>query len=85
MATKNISRVKIVDRKLGRQKAWGMCNFDTKLLEVDPRQDSKNYLDTMVHEMLHLYFPDEPEWRITKVATRMTNELWKRKYRRIQT
>ena len=55
------------------------------LIEIDPRQDSKCYMDTLIHEMLHAYFPEATEHEVEKMATRMANELWKRKFRRITT
>jgi len=83
MPKQTISGVKVVERKLGREKAVGQCYTNKGLVEIDPRQCSKDYLDTLIHEMLHLYFPEDEEWRVLKVATKMTNELWKKKYRRI--
>lgn len=84
MPKHRISRLKVVERKLGREEALGLCWKKTGLVEIDPRLDSKAYLDTLIHEMLHLYFPEEEEWRIAKVATKMANALWFRQYRRLQ-
>lgn len=82
MPKETIARMKVVERKLGREQALGQAHSDG-LVEIDPRQVSKEYLDTMIHEMLHIYFPDTPEWKIAKVATKMARTLWKSKYRRL--
>jgi hypothetical protein len=52
-------------------------------IEIDPRQVSKEYLDTLIHEMLHCFLPDLSERAITRMAHLMADEIWKRRYRRI--
>lgn len=81
---RQLPRVKVVERKLGREGAVGLCYQGAGLIEVDPRQTSKDYLDTLVHELLHHYFPRASEWRIGKVANRITDVLWKHKFRRLK-
>jgi hypothetical protein len=80
---RRLPRVRVVERKLGREGAVGLCYQGLGLIEVDPRQNSKDYLDTLVHEMLHHFFPRTSEWRVGKIANRMTDILWKNKYRRL--
>lgn len=75
--------MRIVERKLGREQAWGQCWQSHGLVEIDPRQNSKSYLNTMIHEMLHLYFKKASERWVAKVADRMSEALWRRGYRRI--
>lgn len=42
-------RIKIIDRKLGKEAAYGMAHYpDT--VEIDPRQHSRERLDTVLHE-----------------------------------
>jgi hypothetical protein len=84
MAKQRISKLKVVERKLGREEALGLCWKKTGLIEIDPQLESKAHLDTLIHEMLHLYFPEEEEWRIAKVATKMATVLWTHRYRRLQ-
>lgn len=74
---------KIVERKLGREGNWGQHWTDTNLIELDPRQTSKRYLVTAVHELLHVYFPDASETRVTKTAAKIANYLWDLRYRRV--
>ena len=77
-------KIKVIDKKLGRQHAVGQAYADAKVIEIDPRQTSKNYLDTLIHELLHVYNPDWSETKISKTATEMTQIIWKKNYRRIK-
>lgn len=76
-------KVKVVERKLGREGALGQYFQGTGLIEIDPRQKAKEYLDTLIHELLHMYYPDESEENICEVATSIAKEVWKRNFRRI--
>lgn len=69
---------------LGREKADGLCWQGMGLIEIDPRLNAKDALDTLIHEMLHHYAPDWSESRVTKTATQMTNVLWEWRYRRVE-
>jgi hypothetical protein len=77
-------KIKVIDKKLGRQKAVGQAYSDARVIEIDPRQRSKNYLDTLIHEMLHVYNPDWSENKVTTTANEMTDIIWKKNYRRIK-
>ena len=80
----NNHKIKVIDKKLGRQKAVGQAYTDARVIEVDPRQRSKSYLDTLIHEMLHVYNPDWSESKVTKTANEMTDIIWSKNYRRIK-
>jgi hypothetical protein len=53
-------------------------------IEIDPRQSPKDYLDTLIHEMLHELFPQKPEKNILHSATSIANCLWRLNYRRLK-
>ena len=80
----NKRKIKVVDKLLGRQKAVGQAYADAKVIEIDPRQKSKNYLDTLIHELLHVYAPNWSETKVNKTAKEMTDIIWKKNYRRIK-
>ncbi len=73
---------RIVERKLGRERALGQSIHGERLIEIDPRQHGKSYLDTLVHEALHLVFPDLAEREVGRAARRLTEVLWTSGYRR---
>jgi|SRR6185436_4543663 len=96
MSTK---KIKIVERKLGREGAAGMAynkkdekkksyrkKFGT--IEVDPRVaevhgTNKDYMDTIVHEGIHMIDPIMHENDVADFATRLTDILWKAGYRKV--
>lgn len=75
-------RINIKEKKLGRQQRWGQIieNVD---IEIDPRQDARMYLDTLIHELLHLTLPDLSEKTVRKSARILTSGIWQQNYRRI--
>lgn len=75
--------LKIRDRKLGKEKAHGLAHAPD-LIEVDPTQNSRERLDTVCHEALHLLLPDESKVRIIALANRMSDLLWRDRWRRIE-
>lgn len=72
----------VIETKLGRQRAAGMSLGGVIL--VDPRQDSKEYLDTLIHEGLHEYFPHMSEAEVAKAARFLTRIVWIQGYRKVQ-
>lgn len=73
---------KVTERKLGRHNAVGLA-WDTNHIEIDPRQSSKEYLGTLIHEQLHLMFPEWSEKEIVKAEKKLCNLLWKQNYRKV--
>lgn len=77
--------IKIVERKLGRENALGLAIEGRKRdeIHIDPRQDTKERMDTEIHEKLHLIFPDWPEKKVAATARKLTKYLWSLKYRKV--
>jgi hypothetical protein len=44
----------------------------------------KQTLDTLIHELLHHYAPDWSENKVSRMASQMTEALWKQRFRRIE-
>ena len=78
---KQPKKVQIVEKKLGREGAYGQ--YYDGVIEIDPRQSSEEYLDTLIHEMLHHYFPDLLEAEVLHIATQMTASIWSKNYRKV--
>ena len=76
-------RVKVIEKKLGREKAWGQAFQGLDELEIDPRQPPKEYLDTLIHEALHLAHPGLDEPTVSDVATFLARVLWQQNYRKV--
>ena len=74
---------RVVERKLGRYKAWGTCSSDGEI-EIDPRQKPRQYLDTLLHELLHWTNPKLSERQVRHAARLMTREIWAKGFRQIR-
>jgi hypothetical protein len=83
MVKRRIKKIKIVEKKLGRHRVWGFCYQGEKLIEIDPRQRAKTYLDTLIHELLHELFPEFSENKVKQSARVLTKHIWEKNYRRI--
>lgn len=76
-------KVKVVERKLGWWNAYGFAHIGEDLIEIDPRQTTKSYMETLIHEQMHLLFPDLSERQITIKSKKLTKLLWDMNYRRV--
>jgi len=79
--------MKTVEKKLGRQRALGLADTDEAgedIIVVDPRQPSKERLDTLIHEALHHIRPDWSEEYVARTSRRISQVIWKDRWRRIQ-
>lgn len=75
---------KVIQRKLGRSKALGLADVDKKVIEIDPRQRPKQYLDTLIHEALHIAFPDLSETQVKKKTKIIRDVIWNHQYRWVE-
>lgn len=76
-------KIKVVERKLGREVAWGQADNLAKVIEVDPRLSEKRRLTVLIHEAAHLADWDLSESRVTAMAPKIAKVLWEQGYRRI--
>lgn len=63
--------------------AWGVCYPQKHLIEILESLMSSNYLETLIHELLHYYFPEATEKKVGKTAEIIAKALWDRRYRRL--
>lgn len=75
--------MKIVEKKLGREKAMGVWR-EPGIIEIDPRLKPRKHLEILIHEMLHEVYPQLSETAVARGASRMCSALWKQKYRRVK-
>jgi hypothetical protein len=66
----------VVERKLGRHRADGLC-WPDGTIEIDPRLKPRRRLETLIHEMMHHRHPHWTEEHVTKEAEEMAKFLWK--------
>jgi hypothetical protein len=78
-----VKKLRVKQRKLGREKALGLYYHGRALIEVDPRQKSRVMLDTLIHETLYHLLPVKGERWIRKAASTITRVLWDQDYRKV--
>ncbi len=76
-------KVKVVERKLGREGVDGQVFFADALIEIDPRLPPKAWLSTLVHEAVHLAFPNLPEKQVLAAEKQILGVLWRAGVRRV--
>lgn len=76
-------RIKIKYTKLGKQKAWGIADSSGQVF-LDNRLKGKKALEILLHECLHILYPEDSEEEIIEKSVTLTNTLWHEKYRRIE-
>lgn len=76
-------RIRLVERPLGRENAMGQA-IAPDLVEICPRQTSRERLDTLIHEALHLLLPDAAEMTIRAYSGRLSGLLWRDRWRRVE-
>lgn len=85
---KKAKQTKVVEMKLGRHtkdgyNVYGYALLGRNKILIDPRQKGRSYMDTIIHEKLHLLFPDWSENKIIKASRELSTLLWNQSYRRV--
>ncbi len=75
--------VKVSERRLGREKALGLAHHDQRLIEIDPRLSPRAWLSTLLHEAVHIAFPDMAEEEVARAEKVIAPILWKAGIRRV--
>ena len=78
-------KIKIIYKKLGREKLWGEAYPDDNTIFIDERLKGKKHLEILTHETLHLLLPEAEEDEIIRISATLIKILWKENYRRIET
>ena len=76
-------KLKVTERKLGKERAWGLYYFGEAKIEIDPRQTPKKYFNTFVHECLHHALPSASESKVYRMAGTLTDALWRANFRKV--
>lgn len=76
-------KVTVIERKLKRERVVGQVFLEDKVIEIDPRQNAKEWLGTLLHEALHVAFPDMDEAPIAAAEKKIAAILWQNGVRRV--
>jgi len=68
---------KVIETKLGREKADGIMVYDENTIYIDQRLKGINKLETYIHEFIHYQRPKLSEKTVLKEAKEMAEFLWK--------
>jgi hypothetical protein len=83
MSPRKSNAIKVVWRKLGKEKAWGQATIGEGLVEVDPRLGAKRQLEVLIHEVTHLCHPGMSEADVDRTGKMIARVLWAESYRRV--
>ena len=83
MSRRKSKPVKVVHRRLGRERAWGQAFLGENKLEIDPRLGAKRMLETLIHEVTHLCHPEMTEAEVDRTGKMICKVLWAQDYRRV--
>lgn len=72
---------KVEHRKLGKERAWGLAHLDENKISIDPKLTGYRYLLILIHEHLHLCYPDWSETKVHKQASKTARFLWQMGFR----
>ena len=76
----------IVEKNLGRERVhgqvWGYMD-DNPLIEIDARLKGKERLVILVHEAIHVAFPNMNERQVIRAGKLVGSVLWSDNYRRV--
>lgn len=72
---------KVIHRKLGKERAWGLADVDKNKIEIDERVKGYRYLLYMLHEHFHIKHPDWSETKVVKESRKTARFLWDNGFR----
>jgi hypothetical protein len=76
--------MKVIHRKLGKEKAYGLAHIDSNTIEIDSRLKPKHKLEITIHEALHILYPTDSETAIVRKSKRLCAVLWQEGYRKVE-
>lgn len=78
-----MKRIKVLYKKLGKHKVWGFAHLGDNEIEIDIRVKSKKHLELLIHESMHILFPEAEEEEVELKSIILTNTIWGEHYRRV--
>ena len=73
---------KVIQRKLGREKADGLYSYN--VIEIDTTIQQMRYFIVLIHEYLHHIQPEWSEEKVDAEGEALGRFLWKQGYRKVQ-
>lgn len=76
-------KIKVIHRKLGKEKAWGLAHADG-VIEIEERLKGKKHLEIVIHEALHVLNPTFSETKVIEHSKEICRVLWSLGYRQVR-
>jgi len=80
------NKISVIDKSLldtdRKKKYFGLAYRDEARIEIDPYQRPSEYLDSLIHESMHILFPDMKEEEVYKLGLFLSGFLWENGYRK---
>jgi len=77
---------KVVYKKLGRRKAFGLVEDEYDTIYIDPRLKGRKQLEILIHEAMHILYNKiekvNEENEVILVSVEITKMLWAEGYRK---
>jgi hypothetical protein len=67
------------------KKAWGYSDLSNNTIEMDTKLVGKKHMEILIHECVHLLWPDATEEEVESKSIKITNTMWKEGYRWVDT
>lgn len=74
---------KIKYLNLGKFRSWGLAFKETYEIHIEKKLKGVDLLDTTIHELAHLYFPEIVEEEIDVRASVIAKALWEEGWRKV--
>lgn len=61
----------------------GLCDYKNRKLYIPMNGNSKDDLDTIIHELLHASLPEFGEWGVERITNEIVEVLWNLGWRKV--
>ena len=75
---------KLIHRKLGKERAYGIAHEDENLIELDINLTGYRYMLYALHEHFHLKHPDWSETKVRKESSKTARFMWDMGFRLVE-
>jgi hypothetical protein len=76
--------IKVFYRKLGRERAYGFAHHGDDVIEIDERLQGKQFIEILIHEIMHLQNPEWSEEEVLRKSKEMCAIIWKEGVRPVE-
>lgn len=77
-------KTKVIIRKLGKEKVWGLAHLANNEIELDERLKGYRFLLYLIHEFMHIRNPLWSETKVRIESSKMAKIIWEQQFRKIE-